>query len=112
MRLKGAGNGAPGEQKSAGPPAGTGPGGMQGGNGASNFQRMLSRMPSSTLADLQKGDVVMILSTDGTGTDRATAITLLAGVEPILSATSSKAVYTILSPWSLNTAGGEGEGQP
>ncbi len=113
MRLKGTASGASGEQKPAGPPEGDGPPDMRGpGNGAPNFQRMLSRMPSSTLADLQKGDVVMILSTDGTGSEAATAITLLAGVEPILSATSNRAVYTILSPWSLNTAGGEGEGQP
>ncbi len=118
MRLKGAENGASGEQKFAGPPAGAGPagergpGGVQSGNGGPNFQRMLSRMPNSALADLLKGEVVMILSTDGIGSDTATAITLLAGVEPILSATSGRAAYTILSPWSLNTSGGEGEGQP
>jgi hypothetical protein len=121
MRLKGAPSGAPGEQKSApvaGPPSEIGTGGMrapdavQNGNGAPNFQHMLSRMPSSTLSDLQKGEAVMILSTDGSGSDTATAITLLAGVEPILSATSSKTASTILSPWSLNTSGGEGEGQP
>jgi hypothetical protein len=121
MRLKGAEGGAPGEQNAAsagGPTSGSGPsgarglGGMQNGNGAPNFQRMLSRMPSSALADLQKGEAVMILSTDGTGSGTATAITLLAGVEPILSATSSQAASTILSPWSLNASGGEGEGQP
>lgn len=121
MRLKGAESGATGEQKPATPaglpsgsgPAGIrGPGGMQNGNGAPNFQRMLSRMPNSTLADLKKGETVMILSTDGRGSDQATAITLLAGVEPILSATSSQAALTILSPWSLNASGGEGEGQP
>lgn len=113
MRLKGAENGVSREQKPAGLPSGVGPaGGMQSGNGAANFQRLLSRMPSSRLADLQKGEVVMILSTDGTGSDTATAITLLAGVEPILSATSSKTASTILSPWSLSTTGGEAEGQP
>lgn len=119
MRLKSAenDNAAPEAQKSA-PPAGSGttgmrgPGGMQAGNGATSFQRMLSRMPNSTLADLQKGETVMILASDGTGADTVTAITLLAGVEPILSATSSRTATTILSPWSLNTSGGEGEGQP
>lgn len=118
MRLKGAERGAPAEEKSAGPPSGSGSavmrgaGGMQNGNGAPNFQRMLSRIPNGTLADLQKGETVMILSTDGAGSDAATAITLLAGVEPILSATSSKTASAILSPWSLNTSGDEGEGQP
>jgi hypothetical protein len=69
-------------------------------------------MPNSTLADLQKGEAVMIVSTDGADTETVTAITLLAGVEPILTATSSRNASTILSPWSLSTSGGEGEGQP
>jgi hypothetical protein len=120
MRLNGAGNENSARQDAAAqasPPSGNGspgmrgPGGMQGGNGAPNLQRMLSRMPNSTLADLQKGDVVMLLSTEGGG-DSVTAITLLAGVEPILTATSSQAVSTILSPWSLSTSGSEGEAQP
>jgi hypothetical protein len=120
MRLKGADDASAGNQNSAAPagtPSGApgrmrGPGGGQGGNAASNFQRILSRMPNATLADVQKGDAVMILSTDGTGADSVTAITLLAGVEPILAATSSRAASIILSPWSLNASGGEGEGQP
>jgi hypothetical protein len=120
MRLKAAENGAPGAQATATPsppfgagrPGMRGPGGMANGNGAPDFQRMLSRMPNSTLADLQKGEAVMIVSTDGADTDTVTAITLLAGVEPILTATSSRNASTILTPWSLSTSGGEGEGQP
>src|ERR1019366_2359377 len=37
-------------------PASRGPVGGPGGNGAPDLQRMLSRLPNSTLADLQKGD--------------------------------------------------------
>jgi hypothetical protein len=84
-------------------------GGRPGGNGPPDFQRMLSRLPNSTLADMQKGDAVMIVSTEGGAADAVTAITLLAGVEPILTAAPSRSA-SLLSPWSLNAGGAEGEG--
>jgi len=108
--------GAPGAgrartSKSAESQAASGPGGGQGGNGPSDLQRMLSRLPNSTLADLQKGDAVMIVSTQGTdsGAGAVTAITLLAGVDAILTASPNQNASTLLSPWSLNASGGEGE---
>jgi hypothetical protein len=85
-------------------------GGAAGGNGPPDLQRMLSRLPNSTLADLQKGDAVMIVATEGAGPDAATAITLLAGVEPILTASPNRSASSLLSPWSLSAPGGEGEG--
>ena len=125
MRLKGnaAGNGdhGAGPQGSApstgGPPPGAGsqmprgPGGMQNGNGNGppDLQRVLNRLPNSSLADLQKGDVVMIVSTQGGEAGTVTAITLLSGVEPILTAAPSRSASTILSPWSLGASSGEGE---
>jgi preprotein translocase subunit YajC len=84
-------------------------GGSPGGNGAPDMQRMLGRLPNSTLADLQKGDAVMIVSTQGGGSGKVSAITLLAGVEPILAAAPTQS-YSLLSPWSLNSSGGESEG--
>jgi Domain of unknown function (DUF5666) len=88
-----------------------GPAGGQGGNGPPDLQRMLSRLPNSTLADLQKGDAVMIVSTEGTdsGAGAVTAITLLAGVDAILTASPSQSASTLLSPWSLSASGAEGE---
>jgi hypothetical protein len=71
---------------------------------------MLSRLPNSTLADLQKGDAVMIVSTAGTDSGAVTAITLLAGVDAILMAAPTRSASSLLSPWSLNASGGEGEG--
>jgi hypothetical protein len=71
---------------------------------------MLSRLPNSTLADLQKGDAVMIVATEGSNADAVTAITLLAGVEPILTAAPNRSASSLLSPWSLG--GGEGEAAP
>jgi hypothetical protein len=84
-------------------------GGGPGGNGPPDLQRILSRLPNSKLADLQKGDAIVILSTEGGDTGAVTAIQLVAGVEPILTAAPTR---SLLSPWSLNTSGGEGESAP
>ena len=69
----------------------------------------MSRMPTIKLADLQKGDAVVILATAGEKSEAATAIKLVAGVEAILTAAPNRSASTLLSPWSLNTSGGEGE---
>jgi co-chaperonin GroES (HSP10) len=91
---------------SSGPPPG-GPTSFGGGGGTPDFQQILSRMPSVTLADLQKGDAVMLVATEGSATSAPTTITLLAGVEPILTAApSGAAAATILSPWNLGASPG------
>ena len=82
---------------------------VPGGNGPLDLQRLLSRLPNSTLADLQKGDAVMIVSTEGTDSGAVTAITLLAGVDAILTAAPNQSASTLLSPWSLGAASAEGE---
>lgn len=118
MRLKGgAAGGGSGEQLNANtlaqgvPPAagGSRPGGAPGGNGPPDLQRLLSRLPDSGLADLQKGDAVMIVATEGGDASAITAVTLLAGVDAILTAAPNQSASTLLSPWSLNTSGGGGE---
>jgi len=78
----------------------------QSGQGPSDLQQALSRMPAASLSDLNKGDAVMIVATSGTQDGGATAITLLAGVEPILEA-SPNGGQSILSPWSLSSPGGD-----
>jgi hypothetical protein len=71
---------------------------------------MLSRLPSIALADLQKGQAVMLVSTEGTASSRPTAIKILAGVEPILTAAPSPAsASSILSPWNLGPPAGSGD---
>jgi hypothetical protein len=84
-------------------------GGGPSGNGPPDLQRLLNRLPNSKLADLQKGDAIVILSTEGDDKGAVTAIQLVAGVEPILTAAPTR---SLLSPWSLNTSGGEGESAP
>jgi hypothetical protein len=69
--------------------------------GAPDFQQMLSRMPAMALADLHKGDAVMIVTTQGEPSAAGTAITLLSGVEPILQAAPNASQAVMLSPWSL-----------
>ena len=46
---------------------------------------MLSRLPAMKVDDFQKGDAVILVSTEGTDS-AVTAITLVGGVEPILTA--------------------------
>jgi len=98
--------------KPNGPPSGSlgpgGPGGMgrPGGGGAADLQQAISRMPAATLSDLQKGDAVMIVATEGGSNGVSTVITLLGGVEPILEASPKSSASSILSPWSLGSAAG------
>lgn len=76
--------------------------------GSPDFQQILERMPAVTLADLQKGTVVMAVATEGSATSSPTAITLLTGVEPILTASpDSKGAAMMLSPWNLGGGGAE-----
>jgi hypothetical protein len=124
MRLKGTpadaagATGAPGAAASAPTPkpADAAPGGQAGGQGGAgrasgaaggarsgDMQQMISRLPATTLTDLQKGDAVMIVTTEGTQEAGVTAITLLAGVEPLLQATGAS---SILTPWTMSGAPG------
>lgn len=85
-----------------------GGGGMGGrGGGPPDIQQILNRMPPASLTDLQKGDVVMIVSTEGDGAGAVSAITLLAGVEAILTASPNASQAMMLSPWSLSPGNAE-----
>src|SRR6202790_4068529 len=101
----------PGDFGGRGRGMGGGAGGP-GGGGAVDLQQMISRMPPSTIADLQKGDAVMLVGTETIGNDAVTAITLLAGVEPILQGSPNGGASSILSPWSLSGAPGGEAGTP
>ena len=58
----------------------------QASQGQGDFQQMLERMPAISLADLKPGDAVVISSTTGAEPTHVTAISLVAGVEPLLTA--------------------------
>jgi hypothetical protein len=110
----GEGQGRQGNSSVAGAPNGA-PGGAGGfrmaGGGTPDFQQILSRIPSVGVSDLQKGDAVMLVATEGSANAAPTTITLLSGVEPILTAApgGSAAAATMLSPWNLGAspAGGD-----
>lgn len=101
--------GPPQGQAAAG---GTGP---QGGPGAGGFgaarhgngdmEQVLQRAPAIKLSDLQKGEALMMVSTEGT--NDVTAIKVLAGVEPLLE--SPEASRNLLANWSMG-GGGEAAG--
>jgi hypothetical protein len=93
---------------------GRGMGGGAGGpgGGGADLQQMMSRMPASTIADLQKDDAVMLVGTEAIGSNAVTAITLLAGVEPILQGSPNGGASSILSPWSLSAAPSGEAGTP
>jgi hypothetical protein len=97
---------AVGQERQGGPGAG---GNGRRGNGTPDFQSMISRIPPASLSDFQKGDAVMIVSTEGSDSGAVTAITVLGGVEPILAASPNGGQQMTLSPWSLG--GGEGGDQ-
>jgi co-chaperonin GroES (HSP10) len=86
---------------------GSGPAaGGAGGGRAPDFQQMISRLPAVTIVDLQKEEAVMIVSTPGAGGSQVTAITLLGGVEPIITASPSSAA-ALLGGWNLSAPSGD-----
>src|SRR6202030_1800932 len=88
--------------------------GMSGGagGGGADLEQMIKRMAASTIADLQKGDAVMLVGTEARSSNAVTAITLLAGVEPILRGSPNGGASSILSPWSLSAAPSGEAGTP
>ncbi len=90
-----------------GPPSGDQAGGQGRGSGF-DVQQLLARSPSVALKDLSKGNMVIIVATEGQTPDAATAITVVAGVEPMLQASASGSQAMLSSAWNLG--GGEGGG--
>lgn len=82
-------------------PSGPAASGMTGSGVTPDPQQMLERMPALALADLKPGDAIIIASTVGADPAQVTAITLLAGVEPLLTAPHG-GQQMMLSSWSLD----------
>jgi hypothetical protein len=81
-------------------------GGRRPGGGAPDLQQMLNRLPSQSLADLHKGDALIVLATEGSA-GTGDVVTLLTGVEPILRAAPNASAAGLLSPWSLSMPAGD-----
>lgn len=123
MRLKGgAPEGQNGQAASSGgalanrPPmgaAGGAPNGAAGQDGrrGGDLSQMLNRLPPMQVSELQKGDAVMVVSTMGSDTSNMTVITLLSGVEPILTASpNGSGAASLLSSWTLASPPDAGAG--
>ncbi len=92
-----------------GPPGGSrggfgGPAGPGGGSGRGNFdlQQILERMPALALADLKKGDAVIVSSSKVSDGSPLTAIAFIAGVEPFLAAAPRTGGQVNLGSWNLD----------
>ncbi|MGB8986926.1 MAG: DUF5666 domain-containing protein [Candidatus Sulfotelmatobacter sp.] len=80
------------------------------GGGAPDLQRLINRAPATSLADLHKGDAIVVLSTEGSADGAGTAIELISGVEPILQAAPNAGQAMMLAPWSLGAPAADAGG--
>ena len=99
------GNSKPG---AGGPPTEPGQnGGMRRGN--MDFQDMLEHLPPMPITDLKPGDAIMLSGSSGADPEHVTAINLLAGVEPLLTA-APRGGQDIFGSWNFDI-GPEGGGE-
>lgn len=94
----------------AGPPSG--PGGPPANGGGFDIQRIIDNLPAATLAELKPGGMVLLLSTAGADPTRVTAITLVAGVEPIFAMLQARQGGPPNRPPNLGTINLGGMGGP
>lgn len=75
-----------------------------------SLDQLLRQLPPMPLSDLRQGDMVMIVSTEGTTPGSSTAIKLVSGVAPILTASrGGNQGKTLQSLWSGFGSTGAGE---
>ena len=100
-----AGDGPPGDRPPGPSPAAAGPGGGRGpgAGGRGDLQAMIDRTPAIKISELMAGDAIIISSTAGASADQVTAITLLAGVEPILTKPGTREMS--LGDWNMGGGG-------
>ena len=109
MAARSQGGASPSSQQSGGAGAAGAPGagGVGAGHrGGGDMEQVLQRAPAIKIGDLQKGEAVMLVSTEGAS--EVTAIKVLAGVEPLLE--SPEASRNLLANWSMGGGGGGEEG--
>lgn len=80
---------------------GLGAASMQG-RGGMDVQQTLERAPTITLADLKQGDALIIATTGMSDPAHTAAITVVAGVEPLLTASSGAVQQMLGGSWTLD----------
>ena len=92
MMMGGAGGGAPGgggaPPQSQPPPGAQGPGGAGPGGprpgGGMNMADLIERLPTISINEIKVGDMIIMSTLPGADQNRITAVSMLAGVEPLL----------------------------
>jgi hypothetical protein len=104
----GRGGGGAGANGAAGQGAGQGDAAGARRTAGADLSQMMARLPASPLADLKVGDAVMIVASQASaGSNTVTAITLLSGVEPILTANPNGGMDLSMSIGGGGGGGGE-----
>src|SRR5262249_35295713 len=67
-----------------------------------DLQSLIEKLPQLSLADLKSGDAVILSFANVADASRITAITLLAGVEPLLKAPGKGGPSINLGSWNLD----------
>ena len=73
--------------------------------GPSNLPKMIENLPPITLGDLKNGDALVISGMAGKDLNEVTAITAIAGVEPILTDPSKGNNSAIPGNWNFGDIG-------
>ena len=109
-RMKASAAATPGGAGAARPATAGDDGARRAGRAGADLSQMIPRLPTETLGGLKTGEAVMIVAIAPAGdAAKLSAVTLLTGVDPILTASPSG--ETTLSPWAIGGApGGEGGG--
>jgi hypothetical protein len=90
---------------------GMGPGGGMGGPGgmrrpSGDIGQFLERFPAFQVAELKKDEPLILSVSKTSDPAKAIAITVLAGVEPILATPSNQSRAMMLGTWNLDGGGG------
>jgi hypothetical protein len=85
---------------------GGGAGRPGGGRGAADLSQIIPRLPKANLADIKAGEALMIVASGASASGPFTAITLLTGVEPLLTGPAGSELT--IPPWSAGAGAGAG----
>jgi hypothetical protein len=82
--------GAPPQGQAQGPgagqrPGGGGPGGPPGGGGGQNMADLIDRLPTIAISEIKVGDMIIMSTLPGVDQNRLTAVSMVTGVEPLLT---------------------------
>jgi hypothetical protein len=81
--------------------------GGRGGRQNTDLSQIVDRLPAITLADLKNGNAIVLTGSPDPDATHITAVTLIAGIEPIVTA-GAPVVQDLIGGWNLGGGGGGG----